>query len=668
MKSEDKEKTGRAIWTDLLERTRYRVDQVFAGGSFVQFLLLGVLTMLVIFFGMTAYFFGLFGEVNKGVEGIGRQLDQGFLDSFWWSMKHVILSDINSDYGATTPVIVISMLITLMGMILFGALIGFIGTAIDGHMDELKKGNGVVKEKGHLLILGWNDKIYSILGLLEDNQKSMKVVILSSFDIEQMQELLRTNGKPLHRIRPVLRTGSPTNIVELQRVAFESAFSIIVLADESGENQNEVPDIRVIKTLMLLAANKQWQGTRPKMVAEILAKDYSQVAEIAADNKILVLCGGGIISKVIVQTARQPGLSRVYSELFGFAGNEIYIRDFPACIGRSFGDIQACFINAIPIGVSRMRMVNDQAVYEPSTNPGKDYIIQTGEWIICIARDGHIQFDPSLQPRHSEVEVIVDATRPPLEKILILGWNEHLYDIVQEFDKYLKPGTPLLVVAAHTEEDASALFQEHIKSPLKNAQLTYKRLDYVKQGALNELQVEKIDCVVLLADDSNDESDPDSRTIMTLLLLRDLQRHLPEQQRKRIVAEIVHAANCELLQDERHLDLIISPQMVSMLLTQISQQIMLKSVYDDLLDAGGNEIYLKPISRYTNHPEKSVFSDIMAAAVEKKELAIGIKIMRENEDSQRNFGIYINPPRDHVFALEQGDKVIAVAEDLYDAT
>jgi hypothetical protein len=654
-------------WQNFLEHVHYRVDQVFARGSLAQFVLLGLLTVLVILFGMSAYLFGLFGERNKRVPGIGREIDQGFFDSLWWSMKHIFdPAFFDSNYGASGPVIAISLLVSVMGLVLFGALVGFISTGIQGRIEALKKGNSAVKESGHLLILGWNDKIYSVLNLLEDYHKKLTVVILSDHDIEEMQTLMRTSGIKLRRVTPILRTGSPNNIVELKRVAFESAHSIIVLADESGRHQHEAPDIRVIKTLMLLATHQDWHGARPKIVTEIIEKQHLQVAGIAADHKVSILCSSEIISKVIVQTSRQPGLSLVYGELFGFAGNEIYIQDFPTCIGRKFGELQACFNNAIPIGVSRLRRTETGSVCQPSINPGKDYLIQPGEWIICIARDNRIHFDPAAQPRAATVETTAGFTRQPLEQILILGWNEHLYNILHEFDQYLKPNTPLTVAAAYDEEQAMALYNQNIRRPLQNVRFSYRRIDHVTQAALSQLPVEQLDCVILLADDSSGEPDPDSRTILSLLLLRDLQRRLPKDRRIHVVSEILHARNCDLLQGERHFDFIVSPEMVSMLLTQISQQLMLKSIYEDLLHAGGNEIYLKPIRRYTNHPDRCTFADLMVAAVGKRELAIGIKIVRESEDRSRNFGVHINPPRDQTFTLEDEDRVIVLAQDLYD--
>ena len=42
------------------------------------------------------------------------------------------------------------------------------------------------------------------------------------------------------------------------------------------------------------------------------------------------------ISRLIVQTSRQSGLSIAYTELLDFDGDEIYFREDPALVGKTF--------------------------------------------------------------------------------------------------------------------------------------------------------------------------------------------------------------------------------------------------------------------------------------------------------------------------------------------
>ena len=101
---------------ELKEHLQYRFDEVFARGSGAQFLLIFVLALVVVAFGMSAACVGLFSDPNTDVEGITRDIDGGFWDTLWWSMKHIFDPMFFSlDYGATLPVVIISLLVTIMG-------------------------------------------------------------------------------------------------------------------------------------------------------------------------------------------------------------------------------------------------------------------------------------------------------------------------------------------------------------------------------------------------------------------------------------------------------------------------------------------------------------------------------------------------------------------------
>ena len=103
-----------------------------------------------------------------------------------------------------------------------------------------------------------------------------------------------------------------------------------------------------------------------------------------------------------------------------------------------------------------------------------------------------------------------------------------------------------------------------------------------------------------------------------------------------------------------------------MILTQISQQQMLSSIYDDLLTAGGMEIYIKPASRYVTPGVEVTFGQVIAAAYEFGEIALGVRIDAEQYDVTRNFGVQINMDKNTVLKFSESDRVVALAESLYD--
>ena len=66
---------------------------------------------------------------------------------------------------------------------------------------------------------------------------------------------MRSAGIVSLPIKVILRSGSPSNILELKRVAFEHAKSIIVLAGWTRESDASGRDVEAIKTAMLLSGS-----------------------------------------------------------------------------------------------------------------------------------------------------------------------------------------------------------------------------------------------------------------------------------------------------------------------------------------------------------------------------------------------------------------------------
>lgn len=653
---------------DLKERLQYRLDNVFARGWIAQLVLVLFFFFLALVFGMSARLVGLFSPANAEVEGIETKVDGGgFWDTWWWSLKHLFdPTYFYSHQGATLPVIFVSLATTLLGMVIFATLIGVVSSAIDARLDSLKKGNSSVKESGHILILGWSNKVGSMLNLLAQFREHLKIVILAPRDVEEMREDLRVEGVYEHKMRVILRSGYPSSFAELRRMGFESAYSIIVLAYRDEQHADTDPDIEAIKTMMLLASYDGWPGTRPKMVGEITQKEKLEIARIAGQRRIPIVSSAQIVSKVVVQCSRQASLSSVYAELFSFTGSAIYIRPFAQCAGKRFGEIAPGFSNAVLLGVSRSRSGADGTpVYDPVLNPGADYVVGDDEWLILLARSDRMDYDPTAVQTRAPAPTVLEPAPANLERILILGWNDNLYDILLEYDEYVEPGTLIEIASNYDAEEANTRLAEFGALAFRNLRTAFLRANTVMRSALEGLEPQRFDCIVMLADASHGEADPDARSIMSLILLQDILAHAQDGNTPRLISEILDPRNRELIARARVNDIVVSPQIVSMLLTQISQQQMLDAVYDILFSSGGVEIYLKPASHYVQPGQPVSFGALTSAALARGEIALGVSIGSERCDGERNNGVRLNPPRDERWVLGAEDRVIVLATDLY---
>ena len=87
---------------------------------------------------------------------------------------------------------IVSAVVTLLGVLIFGALVGVLTTGLDNLFIEIRKGKTEIVKKDFTLILGWNPTIFKIISELvisNANHKNKKIVILSknSFIVSVME-------------------------------------------------------------------------------------------------------------------------------------------------------------------------------------------------------------------------------------------------------------------------------------------------------------------------------------------------------------------------------------------------------------------------------------------------------------------------------------------------
>ena len=106
-------------------------------------------------------------------------------------------------------------------------------------------------------------------------------------------------------------------------------------------------------------------------------------------------------------------------------------------------------------------------------------------------------------------------------------------------------------------------------------------------------------------------------------------------------------------------DIIVSSEVVSAQLAQISRQQILGPIYRELLSAGGVEISLRPAGDYVALDTDCRFEDLIYAAQQKMEIALGLRLNHNGGKA------LLNPARQKTWRFDEKDQVIVMAQQLY---
>ncbi len=121
--------------------------------------------------------------------------------------------------------------------------------------------------------------------------------------------------------------------------------------------------------------------------------------------------------------------------------------------------------------------------------------------------------------------------------------------------------------------------------------------------------------------------------------------------------------NRELAEVTKADDFIVSDKLISLMMSQVSENKMLMQVFTDLMDSDGSEIYLKPITNYITPNKEVDFYTLLESAASKGEVAIGYRIEAHSHDSSTAYGVAINSNKAKKINFSHNDKLIVISEN-----
>ena len=180
-----------AIERGFKAKLRYRIDEFIGGGAGKQLLFLAVLTIFLVVF-----FTGLAVVLHFVIPVGPEQGDAGFFgwlyETTWFYFGRVIDSGtFTADEGIANRVL--STIVSILGVIVAGLLISALAGNFQERLESIRRGGAPVMESGHFLILGWSEKIFSVLDQLSEAYASegrIVCVVMAERDKVEMEEEL----------------------------------------------------------------------------------------------------------------------------------------------------------------------------------------------------------------------------------------------------------------------------------------------------------------------------------------------------------------------------------------------------------------------------------------------------------------------------------------------
>lgn len=625
----------------LFTKLRYNFDNSIAnGGAFVAYML-GALAVASVLIVLIKY--ALFALPFLYA---GDPLTAPDFNTFWNQFAGILGKGGEASWAER----ILGILIWAVTITLGASVTGYMVGVINRTFEKLRKGKSPVIQSGHTLILGWSNRVYPILkelAIANENVTKPLVVIFANQSRDFMEDAIADHIEDgLGNLKVITRSGDPMNPTELKRANVGGAKSVIVLdADETG-------DAAVVSTVLAVEAVNS--NPALKIIAEVDDKHTAKALEIATQGAVIAIRSHDVIARVTAQASRQPGLAAVTLDLIDFDGDEIYFSNVPALVGKTYRDALLSFNNASVIG-----LVDEDGVSH--LNPAQNTKLTAGTRVIAVAADDDKVVYTGV--REDIAAKKVTAHKAPARKaehLLVIGWSAMGRSVLSELATYLPKGSTVHIVAqkkfvAH-EEWQDFEFGANVKA-------TFSALT----GGIDELiaaaEAKNYNEVIVLGYRHKiTQAEADAQTMLTMLQLNQMfDDDTNKVSKTRLVAEILDGGKAELARVAAVDDLVVSDNLAALLIAQISENNDLAPVFDDLFDADGAAINLRPSEHYVAAGVAVEWAEVVAIAAAHGESAIGYRVANHAAGDAAT-GVVMNPAKNATVTFAEGDGLVVIAD------
>jgi hypothetical protein len=634
---------------NLIDRARFAIERLVLRGLRYRLLLAAAIVAAVALVAGA-----LVATLDGGAEDLSEHV--------WWAFLR--LTDpgyLGDDEGVVRRSV--STIVTVLGYLLFlGLLIAILTQWLNQVIAKLESGVTPVAISDHVIVLGWSHRtptlVAELLGtgarldrfLASHSARELRIVIMAEHvDGELLRELRERLGELWCERQILLRSGNPLRVDHLERVAFRDAAVMILPGADFGERRPETVDAQTVKTLMAVSRHAREAGAAPpRAVAELYDGRRAFVARGAYEGESEILATDDIISRLIAESVRQRGVCGVFTELLTLGvGNAVYVRAVGRLAGTRFGNIRGAFSRAIVLGTLR------SGEGWPALNPDPQTVLSEEDLLVFVAR----AFEDCVPGEEFRAGSQIPQTPTPraapgTRRVLILGWSRKVPALLEAFAYYGDDAFEIDVVSSTPGADRVAAMARHA-SDRRSSRVRQIEAGFTAPGVLERLEPGSYDNIVLLASERlDDEEQADATTVFAYLMLCKLLSK--EDPRPGLLVELLDEENRFLFEGE-HEDVMVSPLLVSYLLSQVALRRELAAVFAELSRPQGPQIVLEPAETYLDSGKPVRFEDLERAADARGEIALGLRRARPSD-----VGLALNPDRETEWRLGPGDELVVL--------
>ncbi|MBQ6655279.1 MAG: hypothetical protein IJM79_07145 [Erysipelotrichaceae bacterium] len=601
----------------LKDRFTYWFDNQMSKGSVGLVRILLIFTLLVVLLIAAIIFSCGFSE------------DQGFIGVLWDSLATIINAWMPSFEEGSIGYICMMALAALAGLLVTSVLIGIFSSAIEEKIVGLRKGNSLVIEKDHIVLIGFYSGEYTLLRqlILAARDQPCTIVIGAEMERDELEENISDNFEIPDNVRIVCRTVDPLDSVSLEKLAISSCRTVIV---------SPTDDDRTVKILLALSHLVEKCGLTDVRINSILAKDENRFPPLLAErHNITALQFSDARGKLIAHSCNQAGLSRVFRDIFDFEGSELYIIRRSQMTGLSFRDLLGQMDGGVPVGI-----VRDEKIM---MNPEDDQPLQEGDELLVYAPT---EDSALLTENTSASPPKPRAVRGRPERVsntTIFGNRSSLLVILREL-----PDTVNKVTLVNYDK----FNYEKVKKICKSREFELELTDGDERDENVLYEIVKDSEHVIIQSNYGDEEEADMHTIFLLLNLREVREK--HGLKFNITAEMRREKNQVLIETGDHTDFIVASNMSSLLLAQLGENPRLLPAFREILSNEGNELFMKKATELHCTGDFEV-SQLRQLLFDQGCIMLGI---------MNGKGEYLlNPPLKERVKLGAADSVIVFAEN-----